>query len=67
MELQGHHACIDKELNRNATNPCNSTEVDQPAYNIRRQHSKPKGKQTGELIDVSFTVIIQFVIINFHL
>lgn len=49
-KLNRHRSCIDREVRRNAVSTGYHGETAQSLYVTRRQHSKPKGKQTDELI-----------------
>lgn len=50
QKLNRHRSCIDREIRRNAISTDYIGETAQVLYKTRRQHSKPKGKCTENLI-----------------
>lgn len=51
-KLGRHHSCIDRELRRNTFHDGYRGEEAQAAYSERREHSRPKGKHTPELLEI---------------
>ena len=50
-ELGRHHSTIAREINRNGSSVYRADQS-QKGYNLRRRRSKPKGKNTKEIVEL---------------